>query len=55
MDSPTINWNGNWAYGCNFDTANLDILSATTPSKCSSMCSANNLCTHYTWMSYNSG
>ncbi len=43
------------AHGCNFDTPNLDILSGVTPSKCSSLCSANDLCTHYTWMSYDGG
>lgn len=55
FSSPPIDWNGNWAYGCNFDTNNLDILSVTTPSKCSWLCSGNNSCTHYTWMSYNGG
>ncbi len=55
LDSPTINWNGNWAYACNFVTTNSDIMSDTSPSKCSFLCSTNHACTHYNWVSYKGG
>jgi len=44
----TINWNGKWAFACDFKGG--DISNALVPgSQCSSKCAATAGCTHFTW------
>ena len=49
-----INWQGDWAIGCDFnsnDLLNLNVKSDV----CSKKCSETNDCTHYTWTNTNGG
>ncbi|XP_065674738.1 uncharacterized protein LOC136091291 [Hydra vulgaris] len=49
-----IEWNGNWAFGCDFrnrDLANAQIKGA----ECGGRCSTTPQCTHFSWNSYNGG
>ncbi len=43
-----IQWNGNWAMGCDFIGNNLTN-AKTKGEDCSSKCKMTNGCTHYTW------
>jgi hypothetical protein len=49
-----IQWNGNWAIGCDF--VGNDLTSAKTRGEdCFSKCQTTNGCTHFTWTSYERG
>ncbi|XP_047127613.1 mast/stem cell growth factor receptor-related protein Kit isoform X1 [Hydra vulgaris] len=50
----TIEWNGNWAFNCDFpeqDLANVTIESH----ECGGRCYSTSECTHFSWSSYNGG
>ncbi|CAF1051056.1 unnamed protein product [Brachionus calyciflorus] len=54
FSSCQIQWNGNWAFSCDF--IGNDIGSATVPGEqCSSRCSQTSGCTHFTWTNWNGG
>ena len=49
-----INWNGNWAFACDFpgnDMGNVQVSGAD----CGGRCAQTSSCTHFTWTSYNDG
>lgn len=49
-----INWNGNWAPGC--DWVGNDLSNATTKGEdCGGKCATTSLCTHFTWTNYLGG
>ncbi|CAF1100871.1 unnamed protein product [Brachionus calyciflorus] len=49
-----IQWNGNWAFGCDFK--NNDLTSSRfAGDQCSNECSKNSECTHFTWTNFNGG
>lgn len=50
----SINWQGNWAFSCDFRGNDLD--HAQTPGEaCSDRCINTPECTHFTWTSFNGG
>ncbi|OQV16017.1 Endoglucanase-5 [Hypsibius exemplaris] len=50
----TIQWNGNWAFGCDF--VGNDLSSARISSdQCGGYCASTSGCTHFTWTSYAGG
>ena len=54
LSNAQIQWNGNWAMGCDF--VGNDLASAKTRGEdCSSKCQATSGCTHYTWNNYEGG
>ncbi|XP_055354488.1 uncharacterized protein LOC129600111 isoform X2 [Paramacrobiotus metropolitanus] len=49
-----IQWNGNWAFGCDFSGNDLD--RAQVPGEqCGGQCSSNPQCTHFSWTRWNGG
>lgn len=49
-----INWNGNWAFSCDFQ--DRDLSNARVPGEhCSTKCTQTPGCTHFTWTTYNGG
>jgi len=50
--SATIKWNGNWAFGCDFN--NNDLMNVQIRGEdCSGKCAQTLGCTHFTWTTYN--
>ncbi|OQV22079.1 hypothetical protein BV898_03924 [Hypsibius exemplaris] len=49
-----IQWNGNWAFGCDF--VGNDLKSVQVPGdQCGGLCASTQGCTHFTWTSYAGG
>jgi hypothetical protein len=51
---PSINWTGDWAYGCDFNNSDL-INVQISDANCSEKCTETLGCTHFTWNTYNGG
>ncbi|OQV17607.1 putative glucan 1,3-beta-glucosidase A [Hypsibius exemplaris] len=50
----TIQWNGNWAWDCDFPGGDLSQVKVSGD-QCGGKCAATAGCTHYTWSAFNSG
>ena len=52
--SADIQWNRNWAHGCDFYENNLDNV-RMTGEECGPTCDRTPRCTHFTWTTWNGG
>ncbi|OQV22081.1 Regulator of nonsense transcripts 1 [Hypsibius exemplaris] len=53
-DASAIQWNGNWAFACDFTGGDLD--RANVPGdQCGGRCASTAGCTHFTWTTWNGG
>ena len=54
VNCQTINWNGDWAFNCDFTNHDLSNVRCRGED-CSSKCESTSGCTHYTWTDYQEG
>ncbi|CAF1107097.1 unnamed protein product [Brachionus calyciflorus] len=54
QEKKLIQWNGNWAFACDFAGYNL-VNEKTSGERCGSRCSEVKGCTHFTWTDFNGG
>ena len=50
----SINWNGDWAFACDFHNNDLDNVQIAG-ADCGGKCAHTTGCTHFTWTTYNGG